>query len=296
MIWKIYNISIKENIKNLMPDKMYLKWLFPKMVGYKLDFRAPKSFNEKLQWLKIYDRNPYYTKLVDKYEVKKIVKEKIGEKYIIPTLGIWNSFDEICFEDLPYQFVLKATHDSGSTVVCRNKDCFDILAAQKKLTEALSQNFFYKGREWPYKNVKPRIIAEQYLNPGANEDLIDYKFMCFNGSVKCCFVCTDRFSKDGLKVTFFDNKWNKMPFERHYPSSNKDIKKPQNFERMIYLAEKLSENIPFVRIDFYEYLDQIYFGEYTFFPGGGMEEFSPKSWDFKLGSWITLPKKSFNIK
>lgn len=284
-------MDIKEYVKNLMPDKIYLQWLFPKMVGYKLNLRNPKSFNEKLQWLKLYDRNPIYTKLVDKYEVKKIVADKIGENHIIPTLGIWDSADNIDFEALPNKFVLKATHDSGSTIVCKSKELFDVQDARIKLDKALATNFYFAGREWPYKNVKPRIIAESFLDVGANEDLIDYKFMCFNGKVKCSFVCTDRYYGDGLKVTFFDNDWNKMPFERHYPSSNEEIKKPDCLDEMIRLAEILSENIPFVRIDFYEYHGDIYFGEYTFFPGGGTEEFTPQDWDFILGSWINLPNK-----
>lgn len=270
---------------------MYLEWLFPKMVGYKLNLENPQSFNEKLQWLKLYDRNPRYTKLVDKYEVKKIVADCIGAQYVIPTIAVWNKTSNIDFESLPQQFVLKATHDSGSTIVCKDKDNFNKREAVKKLKCALKNNFYYAGREWPYKNVKPRIIAEKFIGNPKDDDLIDYKLMCFNGRVMCSFVCSDRYFGSGLKVTFYNNDWEKMPFERHYPSSEKEIYKPNNFKKMMELAEQLSIGIPFVRIDFYEVNGIIYFGEYTFYPGGGTEEFTPLEWDYKLGSWIRLPEK-----
>lgn len=414
--------------------------MYRRCMGKKLNLKNPQTFNEKLQWLKLYNRNPEYTKMVDKYEVKKYVADKIGEEYIIPTLGVWNKFEEIDFDTLPQQFVLKTTHDSGGVVICRDKSSFDYEAAKKKLNTSLKNNFYYMGREWPYKNVKPRIIAEKYMEDSAtkelrdyklfafdgvvkalfiasdrqnpNEDtkfdffdsnlkhldftnghpnatvtpampesfeemkklaeklsekiphlrcdfyeingkvyfgelaffhwsgftpfnpdewdktfgdwlklpeksgggyacigkdfilwlheenaeeskienIPDYKFMCFNGKVECLFVCSERNSADGLKVTFFDRDWNLLPFTRHYPKSEKEIQRPVNLEQMIEIAEKLSTNLPFVRIDLYYVDGRIYFGEYTFFPGNGIEEFNPDEWDLRLGKMLELKK------
>ncbi|MEY8521458.1 ATP-grasp fold amidoligase family protein [Lachnospiraceae bacterium 38-10] len=276
-------------LTKLLPDKIFLKLVFYKNTGYRLSFKNPKTFNAKLQWLKVYNRDSILTMLVDKYEVKEYIKEKIGEEYIIPTVGIWDNANEIDFNKLPEQFVLKCTHDSGSAVFCKNREEFNIEDAKYRLGQALSNNYFYAGREWPYKNVKPRIMAEPYMTDRNSEYLIDYKLMCFNGRVKCSFVVTDRYSEDGLKVTFFDRNWKKMPFERHYPSDKKEIPCPAKYGQMIELAEKLSRNIIFVRVDFYEIEGKIYFGELTFSPGGGFEEFRPLEWDKKLGEWITLP-------
>ena len=269
-------------------DETYLKILYKLRVGKEINLENPKGFNEKLQWLKLNDKNPEYTNLVDKYEVKKIIADKIGNEYIIPTLGVYEKFDDINFDMLPNEFVIKCTHDSGGVVICKNKNLLDKKKAKKKINKSLKHNYFYTSREWPYKNVKPRIIVEPYMKDNNSDDLIDYKFMCFNGKVQCSFVCTDRRSEDGLKVTFFDLDWNKMPFERHYRSSEKEIPKPINYELMIELSEKLSKDIPFVRVDFYEINGQVYFGELTFFPGAGFEEFRPDEWDYKLGKLIDL--------
>ena len=286
-------ISIR--FTNILPDKLFLQIGFKIRYGRKIDFRNPKTFNEKLQWMKIYNRNPGYSKLVDKAEVKKWVASRIGEQYVIPTIGVWNTTKDIPYSELPEQFVLKCSHDSGSVVICKSKTSFDKEGAYKKLQEASKKNMFWWGREWPYKNVKPRIIAEQYMEDLSDGDgeLTDYKFMCFNGKVKCVFTCTDRFS-DGLKVTFFDTDWNKLPFERHYPASEKQITPPKNLAKMIQLAEILAEEIPFVRVDFYESNETIFFGEMTFFPGNGMEEFRPEEWDYTMGNWITLPERRCN--
>ena len=284
-------------VMHVIPIRWHLKIQFKKHVGYPLDLENPITFNEKLQWLKIYDRNPLYTRMVDKYEAKEYVANLIGEKYIIPTLGVWNHFDEIDFDALPNQFVLKCTHDSGSVVICRDKAIFDKEAARKKLELELGYNYFYGGGfEWPYKNVNPRIMAEQFIQEvpvtdsnGESVDLTDYKLMCFNGKVKCSFTCTERHARTGLKVTFFDNNWERLPFTRHYLSSDKIIPRPINFEKMKELAEILAKNLPFARIDFYEIGEKVYFGEITLYPGCGFEEFSPRKWDERLGEWIDLP-------
>lgn len=271
-----------------MDDETYLKRLFKIRTGYNLNLDNPKTFNEKLQWLKLNDRNPLYTQLVDKYAVKEYVANLLGNEYIIPTYGVWEKFDDIDFSQLPNQFVLKCTHDSGGIVICKDKSKLDIQKAKKILDKALKTDFYLMGREWPYKNVKRRIIAEKYMGELSGDSLTDYKLMCFNGKVKCTFTCTDRNVPGGLKVTFFDNSWKKLPIERHYPSDSKKIEKPQQFEQMKSMAEILAKDIPFVRIDFYEVQGKVFFGEMTFYPGAGFEEFSKIEYDIELGNMIQL--------
>ncbi len=426
-------VALDSHGLHYLSDEEFLKRKYRLTMGHDLDLEDPKTFNEKLQWLKLYDRKPEYTTMVDKFSAKSWVEERIGKEYLIPTLGVWDHFDDIDFDKLPNQFVLKCTHDSGGLVIVKDKATLDISKAKKKIESCLKRNFYWMGREWPYKNVAPRIIAEQYMtdesgielkdykifnfsgepklievdydrfvahkrnlyttdwqyieaaiqyhadptrrierpkqlekmmelartlsagiphvrtdfyciddriyfgeltfyhesgfgkftpesfdeemgkwislptgggyilisdfavfvlreeNPKSDEELMDYKFMCFGGKVKCIFTVTERFSEDGMKVTFFDPDWNPLLFERHYPQSTVPIPKPLLFEKMIELAERLSEGIPFVRVDFYESDGQIYFGEMTFYPGSGFEEFTPEEWDETLGDWIELP-------
>lgn len=285
----VYNYVAHSGIMNILNDKLYLSITYRIKIGQKLDLDNPQTFNEKLQWLKLYDRNPKYIDLVDKVKVKEYVEKTIGKEYVIPTIAVWDTADDIDFNILPARFVLKCTHDSGSAIICDNKNKLNKNYVKKKLNRALKRKSFYWGREWPYKNVNPLIIAEENIADDKSE-LLDYKLMCFNGKVKCSFVCSERYSMDGLKVTFFDEKWNELPFERHYPKSQKAIQCPHNYEKMIELAEKLSKDIPFVRVDFYEKKEQIYFGEMTFFPGSGFEEFRPDLWDRILGEWIKIPE------
>lgn len=273
-----------------MDDAEYLKKKFYALLGYELDLENPKTFNEKMQWLKLYDRKPEYVKMVDKYEVKKYVSDIIGEEYIIPTISCWNTAGEIDWNKLPNKFVLKVTHDSGGIVICKDKDRLNKNQSVKNLKKSLKRNYYLRHREWPYKEVCRRIIAEKYIAED-NKDLVDYKFMCFNGECKCIFTGSDRYSEDGLKVTFYDRDWNILPFERHYKARKIPEKKPEKLKEMILLAEKLSKDIPFVRVDFYLVKNHIYFGEITFFPGSGFEEFTPFEWDEKLGKWLQLPKK-----
>ena len=272
-----------------MPDEAYLRRYFRAAMGKELDLEHPQTFNEKLQWLKLHDRKSEYTKMVDKIEAKKYVASILGEEYIIPTLGVWDSPDEIDFDALPEQFVLKCNHNSGlGMCICRDKSALDIPKVRRELRKGLRENYYLHGREWVYKDVKPRILAEQYLVDESGMELKDYKIMCFSGAAKCAFVCSDRFNSDGLRVTFFDRAWNIMPFERHYPRRTKPLRKPENYDKMLQFAEKLSSNIPFLRVDFYEIKGKLYFGELTFFPGSGIEEFTPEAWDSELGSWIKL--------
>lgn len=278
---------------NWMSDELYLK------IGYwikfkkKLNLDNPQTYNEKLQWLKLYDRNPLYTQLVDKYEVKKIVAEKIGAEYIIPTLGVWEHFDEIDFDKLPNQFVLKCTHDSGGLIVVKDKSKLDKKAARKKIEYCLKHSFFWGMREWPYKDVKPRIIAEQYMEDTQTKELSDYKFFCFNGSPKTILVCKDRYSKTGLTEDFFSVNWEHLNIKRPtHPNAAFQIGKPSKLKLMLDLAEKLAENIPFSRIDFYEVNGNAYFGEITFYPASGLSAFVPEEWDYTFGSWIKLPNNT----
>ncbi|EGT0014958.1 glycosyl transferase [Clostridium perfringens] len=274
---------------NKISDEEYLKREYRALMGYELDLNNPKTFNEKLQWLKLNNRKPEYTMMVDKYLVRQYIADKLGKEYLIPILGVWDDPDEIDFERLPNKFVLKCNHNSGlGMCICKDKTKLNIEKTKKKLKKGIKQDYYMLHREWPYKNVKRKIIAEKYMVEANGEDLKDYKFMCFNGEVKCSFVCSDRFSDDGMKVTFFDANWNVMPFERHYPKSTETIQKPINYKKMIEFAEKLSKGIPFLRVDFYEIEGKIYFGELTFFPGSGFEEFTPNEADYELGKLIKL--------
>lgn len=286
----LYKLMFDKLLK-IIPDSFYLQLVYYIKMGKRLNITNPKSFNEKIQWLKLYDRRLEYTKMVDKYEVRKYISEIIGEQYLIPLLGVYNNFEEIDFSKLPNKFVLKCTHDSGGLVICKDKNKFDIEKAKMKINNCLKRNYYFQWREWPYKNIKPRIICEKYMVDESGIELKDYKFMCFNGQVKCLFVCLNRNSSNGLNVDFYDMDWNPMPFERHYSSSGTTIPKPKNFDMMVEFAKKLSKNIPFVRVDFYETNGQLYFGELTFYPGSGYEEFKPESYDYLLGSWISCLKK-----
>lgn len=287
--WRIFNVIAAKGLLNWMPDKAYLKLRYRASLGKKLDLNNPRTFNEKMQWLKLYDHRPEYAKMVDKYEVKKYVADIIGEEYIIPTLGIWDSFDEIDFEGLPSQFVLKCTHDSGGLVICKDKDSLDIEAARKKIEKSMRVNYFKWGREWPYKQIKPRIIAEQYMDSGDASGIMDYKVYNFNGIPKIVVVCSERFSDSGLKKDFFDDKWRHLDLcQLSHSNSDYNIEKPESFDKMLELSRILANKIPFVRTDFYEVEGKLYFGELTFYADSGMLGFCPDDWDNILGSWLTI--------
>ncbi len=275
---------------NWIDDKTYLEIAYRIQMGRKLNLDNPKSFSERLQWLKLYHRNTECTLLVDKYEVKRIVADIIGEEYIIPTLGVWDRFEDIDFENLPNQFVLKCTHDSGGLVICRDKSKLDIKKAKKKVKKCLSHSYYWGTREWPYKNVKPRIIAERYVEPDSNvKDLPDYKWYCFNGEPKYCQVIQDRSTKE--TIDFFDTEWNHQDFIGLNPKAIHAInipQKPELLNTQIKIAQELSKDFPYVRVDLYYAGGKIYFGELTFFPGSGFGEFQPDEWNEKLGSWIDL--------
>lgn len=277
----------------LVSDEVFLKNQYRCQMGEKLDLMNPKSFNQKLQWLKLYDRQDKYSKMTDKSTAKEYVRAILGNDCIIPTYGLYDSVDSIDFSALPEKFVIKATHGSGNNdvIICRDKTKLDIDFIRKKMQKSLSTNGYLATVEWVYKYITPRIIVEKLLEDPNHDDLMDYKFMCFNGRVRCSFVCTGRESVEGLKVTFYDRNWNIMPFERSHPSERKPIEKPIRYEQMIEMAEKISAGVSFLRVDFYEVEGVVYFGELTFYPGSGFEKFQPKEWDDILGSWIELPKE-----
>ena len=280
-------------IKNYIPDKIYLFLMYYILVKKRLNINNPNTFNEKLQWLKLNDRKNIYTKMVDKCEAKKYVTDLIGDEYIIPTIGVYNNFNEINFNNLPNQFVIKCTHDSGSTIVCKDKTKFDIKNAKKKISKALKYNYYYSVREWPYKNIKPRIIIESFMDDGVNSQLVDYKLQCFWGKVDNILVCVDRDKETGVKYHYFDTNWKYLKY-CPYPGINEkniNISKPKQLDKMIKIAERLSAGIPEVRIDLYIIHGKIYFGEYTFFTNGGFDTTITSDADIILGEKLKLPIK-----
>ena len=280
----------EKGLYNWMSDKQYIRMIFNARMDYPLNLDNPTTFNEKLQWLKLHDHNPLYRQLVDKYEVKKYVTQRIGAQFIIPTLGIWDRFDDINFEMLPKQFVLKCTHDSGGLVICKDKDNFDYQSAKKKINSSMKRNFYYHGREWPYKNVIPRIIAETYMEDSNTQELRDYKIFTFEGVAKALFIATDRQdATTDTKFDFYDADFVHLPLTNGHPNAEIPPTKPETFEQMKKLAEKLSEGFPHVRVDFYEVNGKTYFGEMTFSHWSGFTSFVSHEWDKTFGEWLKIP-------
>lgn len=283
-------------ISRLIPDRIYLQLHFRSRTGKRLNLKAPKTFNEKLQWLKLYDRKPEYTTMVDKYAAKKYVAEKIGEEHIVPTLGVWDTFDDIDFNLLPNRFVLKCTHDSGGLVICRDKSKLDIDAAREKINKSLGKNYYWHGREWPYKNVKPRIIAEKYLEESGEESteiagLTDYKFYCFNGTPQYLYVSKGLEDHSTAKISFLTLDWQFAPFKRSdFAGFDSLPPKPTKLDEMIEIAGKLAEGKKFLRVDLYQVDDKIYFSELTFSPCSGMMPCEPREWDRKLGDMLRIDR------
>lgn len=275
-------------IGRAIPDEPYLRLMWRLKMHSRLNIKDPKTFNEKVQWLKLNDHNPEYTSMVDKYEAKKYVADRIGEEHIIPTIGVWEKFDDIDFSSLPDQFVLKCTHDSGGVVICKDKQTFNKSAARKTLEGGLKKNFYYKMREWPYKNVKPQIIAEEYLKEASGNNLVEYKIFCFNGTAKMVLVCKGAAHGNLRTNDYCDLELNRLPFTSLYPNSEGKLDKPENYDKMLELAERLSAEVPLLRVDFYSADDKIYFGELTFYHNSGFCLFNPNEWDMKLGQWLDL--------
>lgn len=283
-----FNYLAKIGLFDRWSDERFLKKQYYLTTGKKLDLEHPQTFNEKLQWLKIHDRNSVYTTMVDKHAVKEYVAGKIGGEYIIPTLGVWSHFNEIDFEKLPEQFVLKCTHDSGGIAIITDKAGVDKRAVRKKLENSLKQNYYYLGREWPYKNVPPRIIAEPYLVDESGKELKDYKIFCFNGEPKLVQVDFGRF--DVHRRNLYTIGWDYVDASIKFPKDpDTQIPRPPRLEKMLEIAGILSEGIPHVRVDLYSVNGRIYFGELTMYHGGGLEKFTPEELEMRMGEWITLP-------
>src|SRR5574344_263989 len=279
------------HVDRLIPDDVFLKTKFYLKMGYRLNLNDPKTYNEKLNWLKMYDRRPIYTYMADESKAKEYVRGIIGDEYIIPTLQVWNTPDEINLDSLPEKYVIKCNHDSGSVFLCTDKKKFNLDNVKKKLRRILKTNYFWFGREWPYKNIERKIFAEKFMVDESCYELKDFKFFCFDGEPKFMFVAKDR-HKEGeeTKFDFFDMDFNHLPVKNGHPNSNPPYNKPDAFEKMKEIASKLSQGIPQVRVDLYDINGKIYFGEMTFFHWSGLVPFEPAEWDKKFGDYIKLPK------
>lgn len=283
----LYLLGMK-GMLGFIPDRPYLKLMFWANTGKHLELDNPKTYNDKLQWLKLNDRNPDYTRMVDKYEAKEYIASIVGKEYIIPTLGVWDTFDEIDFSKLPDRFILKCTHDSGGLIICKDKSKLDIGAARKKIVKCLKRNYFVVGREYPYKNVKPRIIAEQYMeNHSANEEcLTDYKFFCFEGIPKVVYISKDKAKEP--RTDFFDMSFNHLPIRMRDKNSDVLPDIPEKFDEMKRIASKLSKGFKHLRIDFYQIDGNIFVGELTFYHNSGFSLVNPPEWNKKMGEWINV--------
>ena len=292
-IWfRVFGKLSRMGLLKWVPDNLFLKVRYRGEMNKPLNLRNPQTFNEKLQWLKLYDRNPEYTCMVDKCEAKKYVVSKLGEEYIIPTLGAWNRFEEIDLDKLPNQFVLKCTHDSGGIVICKDKTEFNKEEARRIIHRSLACDFFRIAREWPYKGVPHRIIAEEYIEALGDNDLLDYKMYSFHGNPKLTIVCSNRFGSGGTRMDFYDVNWQYMDvIMGHYMPTKQPFKKPEHYDEMLSICRTLSKDFPFLRVDFYDVEGHLYVGELTFYPGAGFETLRPIEFDYEMGGWLHLEDK-----
>lgn len=272
-----------------IPDEIFLKIVYWGELGKKLNLKNPTTFNEKLNWKKIYDRKTIYTTMADKYSVKKYVSDRIGERYVTPLYGVWEKFEDIDFEKLPDSFVLKTTHDSGGVVLCKRKQNLDKQKIGTILNERLKKNYFWWRREWPYKNIVPRIIAEEYMVDSEHEYLPVYKIFCFHGTPRI-IQCIQNDKTTHETIDYFDTKWNLLDLRQNFPNSQNPLKRPEKLDEMLSIASKLSEGFDFLRVDLYLINSEIKFSEFTFYTDAGINVFSPPKWDAELGEWLILGK------
>jgi hypothetical protein len=290
---RILKAACAKGYFNYLSDRRYIKLVYWLRMNKTLHLDTPQTFNEKLQWLKLHDRKPEYTMMADKYLVREYIAKQLGEEYLIPLIGVWDDPDEIDFDALPNQFVLKCNHNSGlGMCICKDKSQLNIDKAKSELRKGLEQDYYLTGREWPYKDIPRKIIAEKYMVDAQTAELRDYKFFCFNGKVKCFKIDFDRFINH--QANYYDANGVLLPFGEVVcpPDFDRTLEMPHNLRLMIRLAEKLADGIPYVRVDFYEVDAKVYFGEITFFPASGFGPFTPEEWDYKLGEWIKLPDKN----
>ena len=273
-----------------MSDEQFVRLLYRSRFGHKLNLVNPKNFNEKIQWLKIYGYKDEYTQLVDKIAARDVIREKIGDEYLIPLVGgPWSSTSEIDISLLPNQFVLKCNHDCGSVIVCKDKNSFDFTKAFSKLDSCLSRNYYEQSRERPYKNIVPKVFAEKFMYNPNEDDLVVYKIFNFNGEPKIIQnIQGDKTENE--TIDYFDIEWRLLDLRQNFPNSQIPKNKPETLDKMLELAKVLSEGFPFLRTDFYNVMGQIYFSEFTLYTDAGIEEFSPKTWDTILGDWVDLTK------
>lgn len=285
LVWTVFSYTL--------PSKIYLSFKYRVIFHKRLDWKHPVCFTEKLQWLKLYGFQKEYVRMVDKVLVKEYIAGKLGAEYVIPTLGVWKSADDIDINALPEQFVLKCNHDSGTAVVCRDKGTLNVCKTVATIRKALKRNYYLMGRETPYKYVKRRVFAEQYIENADGTELVDYKFFCFNGEPKITKVDFGRGTRH--QANYYDVDMNLLPFGviASHPDYSRHFDKPENYEEMLGIARKLSDGIPFVRVDLYNVNGKIYFGELTFFPTSGLQPFTDTEWDRRLGGWIVLPDKKY---
>ena len=271
-----------------IPDRLFLKIKYRIKVGRRLDLENPATFTEKIQWLKLYERNPLYTRMVDKYEAKEYVGSVIGDRYVIPNIGVWEKAEDIDFDSLPEQFVIKCTHDSGGLVICKDKSKLDIAAARELLRSCMKRNWFYFSREYAYKQISPRIIAEEYLENDSKEGLHDYKVWCFDGEPRYIQYVTGRIGRHSYEG-FYDTDWNLQPFTYHNPPVMSEIPRPERLDELIGISRRLAQGLPFLRADFYILSDgTIRFGELTFYPNGGFDIWTPADTDAMMGKLMSL--------
>lgn len=267
----------------IIPDDLYLKIVYRLRMHKKLNLNNPQRYTEKLQYMKLHDHNPLYTQLADKYAVREYVSERIGTEYLVKLYGVYDTPEEIPFDKMPEQYVIKATHDSGGCILVDDKTKLDITGTKKRLKKIMKRNFFWKGREWCYLNIKPRIICEEMLEDEEKTGIVDYKILCFHGKARLVMIATNR--RTGVRFDYFTPQFEHLDCRLCAPNSEVLIEKPENFELMLQLAEKLADGIEQVRVDFYNIKGKIYFGEMTFFHFAGLDGFEPDSWDYIIGSW-----------
>ena len=278
--------SLREGAVRLIPDSVFTRWTYRQRTGKNLDLRQPTTFNEKIQWIKFNQRDPLLTQLADKYSVRQYVRQAVGEKHLIPLLGVWDKPEDIPFDALPEAFVLKATHGCAWNILCRDRASLDIQEARRLLTHWLSLNYYEVGREWVYKNIPPRIVAEEFLLTPDGSDLKDYKFFCFHGEPRFIQVDVDRHTDH--RRSFYDTDWVRMPFTVGYPQARGEVARPENLAEMIEVARAIAAPLRFARVDLYSHGGSTLFGEVTFYPGNGMELFDPPGYDLELGRLLDI--------
>ncbi|MDY0243475.1 MAG: ATP-grasp fold amidoligase family protein [Sphaerochaeta sp.] len=279
---------LRTSLVRFLSDETCVAWRYKSKTGNYLDLSNPNTFNEKIQWLKLHDHNPEYQKFVDKYAVREYVSATIGSHYLIPLIGVYNDVESIPFQTLPNTFVLKCTHDSGGVIVCKDKEKLDIPATKKILHRALKKNLYWHTREWPYKNIEPKIICEKYLVDESGYELKDYKISCFHGEPRVIQVMSNR-KASTYNINHYDTTWNELHIERKGHGSNPlGIEKPKHLEKMLEISRVLAKGVPYVRVDLYQTEDAIYFGELTLYPGSGCLSFAQTADDEYLGSMIHL--------